>query len=127
MEGERYTSYQCLFFAWGITWQAANESVESMGYSLIDAQFDLYPHQVEAVLFACKNHLSRGVILADGVGLVLAQFWAEPEGRILIIVPANLRKQWRQEQLEDRGYLSDVQVSAHENANDKFVLIYLAR
>jgi len=53
--------------------------------------------------------LSRGVILADEVGLgktieaglVLAQHWAERKRRIIIIVPANLRKQWHQE-LQDK-------------------------
>lgn len=53
--------------------------------------------------------MSRGVILADEVGLgktieaglVLAQHWAERKRRIIIIVPANLRKQWHQE-LQDK-------------------------
>lgn len=79
--------------------------MESLGSTLVDAQVDLNPHQVEAALFACQNPLSRGVILADEVGLgktieaglVLAQHWAERKRRIIIIVPANLRKQWHQE------------------------------
>lgn len=29
-------------------------------------------------------------------GLVLSQFWAERQRTIMIIVPANLRKQWHQ-------------------------------
>ena len=45
------------------------------------------------------------MILADEVGLgktieaglVISQRWAERRRRILIIVPANLRKQWHQE------------------------------
>jgi ERCC4-related helicase len=97
-----------LFFAWQLTRQTAGESVDSLGSTLVDAQVDLNPHQVEAALFACRNPLSRGVILADEVGLgktieaglVLAQFWAERKRRILIIVPANLRKQWHQELLD---------------------------
>ncbi|MEN8132260.1 MAG: SNF2-related protein [Pseudomonadota bacterium] len=102
------TTYQSQFFAWELTRHAAGDSVESLGSTLVDAQVDLNPHQVEAALFACKNPLSRGVILADEVGLgktieaglVLAQFWAERKRRILIIVPANLRKQWHQELLD---------------------------
>jgi len=70
---------------------------------------DLNPHQVEAALFACRNPLSRGVLLADEVGLgktieaglVISQRWAERRRRVLIIVPANLRKQWHQE-LQDK-------------------------
>lgn len=102
------TQYQSKFIAWELTRQASSDSVESFGSTLVDAQVDLNPHQVEAALFACQNPLSRGVILADEVGLgktieaglVLAQFWAERQRRILIIVPANLRKQWHQELLD---------------------------
>ena len=35
---------------------------------------------------------------------MLAQFWAERQRKILIIVPANLRKQWHQE-LQDKFML----------------------
>jgi SNF2 family DNA or RNA helicase len=74
----------------------------------LDAQVDLNPHQVEAALFAFKSPLSKGAILADEVGLgktieaglVLAQKWTEGRRRILIIAPANLRKQWAQEVAE---------------------------
>lgn len=82
--------------------------MESFASTLVDAQVDLNPHQVDAALFACRNPLSRGVILADEVGLgktieaglVIAQHWAERRRNILIVVPANLRKQWFQELLE---------------------------
>ncbi len=102
------TLYHSQFFAWQLTRRAAGDSVDSLGSTLMDAQVDLNPHQVEAALFACQNPLSRGVILADEVGLgktieaglVLAQFWAERKRGILIIVPANLRKQWHQELLD---------------------------
>ena len=43
--------------------------MESLASTLVDSQVDLNPHQVEAALFACANPLSRGVILADEVGL----------------------------------------------------------
>lgn len=77
----------------------------------MDAQIDLNPHQVDAALFAFKNPFNRGVLLADEVGLgktieaglVIAQKWAERKRRILIIVPANLRKQWHQELQEKFG------------------------
>ena len=63
--------------------------------------------------------LSRGAILADEVGLgktieaglLIAQSWAEGNRRILVIVPANLRKQWSQE-LADKFFLSSVILEA---------------
>jgi ERCC4-related helicase len=99
------TPYQSQYYAWLLTRRAASDTVESLASTLVDSQVDLNPHQVEAALFACKNPLSRGVILADEVGLgktieaglVISQRWAERRRRILIIVPANLRKQWHQE------------------------------
>ena len=66
------------------------------------------PHQVDAALFALASPLSKGVVLADEVGLgktieaslVIAQRWAERRRRILLIVPASLRKQWSQELID---------------------------
>nr|WP_201774168.1 DEAD/DEAH box helicase [Pseudomonas sp. 11/12A] len=103
------TPHQSQYFAWLLTRRAAGDSVESLASTLVDSQVDLNPHQVEAALFACRNPLSRGVILADEVGLgktieaglVLFQRWAERRRKVLIIVPANLRKQWHQE-LQDK-------------------------
>ena len=104
-----FSRHQTQFFAWELTRRANADTVESLGSTLVDAQVDLNPHQVEAAMFACRNPFSRGVILADEVGLgktieaglVLAQLWAERKRRVLIIVPANLRKQWHQE-LKDK-------------------------
>ena len=70
--------------------------------SLFDAAVDLNPHQIEAALFALESPLSKGVLLADEVGLgktieagiVLRQFWAERKRRPIVICPASLRKQW---------------------------------
>jgi SNF2 family DNA or RNA helicase len=104
-----FSPHQTQFFAWELTRRANADTVESLGSTLVDAQVDLNPHQVEAALFTCRNPLSRGVILADEVGLgktieaglVLAQLWAERKRRVLIAVPAKLRKQWHQE-LKDK-------------------------
>ena len=109
------TPHQGLYYAWLLTRRAAGDTVESLASTLVDAQVDLNPHQVEAALFACANPLSRGVILADEVGLgktieaglVISQRWAERRRRILIITPANLRKQWHQE-LQDKFSLRGV-------------------
>lgn len=87
--------------------------------ALLDAQVDLNPHQVEAALFAFKSPLSKGAILADEVGLgktieaglVLAQKWTEGRRRILVIAPANLRKQWSQE-MEEKFFLPTIILEA---------------
>lgn len=109
MTQQLLTPHQSQYVAWLLTRRAAGDSVESLASTLVDSQVDLNPHQVEAALFACRNPLSRGVILADEVGLgktieaglVIAQRWAERRRKVLIIVPANLRKQWHQE-LQDK-------------------------
>lgn len=119
MTQQLLTPHQSKYYAWLLTRRAAGDSVESLAATLVDAQVDLNPHQVEAALFACANPLSRGVILADEVGLgktieaglVISQRWAERRRRILIIVPANLRKQWHQE-LQDKFNLQCVLLEA---------------
>jgi len=113
------TPYQSQYYAWLLTRRAASDTVESLASTLVDSQVDLNPHQVEAALFACTNPLSRGVILADEVGLgktieaglVISQRWAERRRRLLIIVPANLRKQWHQE-LQDKFNLQSLILEA---------------
>lgn len=109
------TDYQAAFFAHELTKRSASDSVEKLAHVLADAQVDLNPHQVEAALFAFRNPFSKGAILADEVGLgktieaglLLAQNWAERKRRLLVIVPANLRKQWSQE-MSDKFYLPSI-------------------
>ena len=106
------TDYHAKYLAHELTRRCASDSVEKLAPVLADAQVDLNPHQVEAALFAFQSPFSRGAILADEVGLgktieaglLLAQKWAERKRRLLVILPANLRKQWSQE-LEDKFYL----------------------
>ena len=94
------TPHQTQYYAWLLTRQAQSGSMDSLAGTLVDSQVDLNPHQVDAALFACQNPLSKGVILADEVGLgktieaglVILQRWAERKRHILIITPANLRK-----------------------------------
>ena len=113
------TPHQSQYVAWLLTRRAAGDTVESLASTLVDSQVDLNPHQVDAALFACRNPLSRGVILADEVGLgktieaglVISQRWAERRRKILIIVPANLRKQWHQE-LQDKFNLQGLILEA---------------
>lgn len=104
-----HTIYQAQYYAWLLSRRMGADSADMLGATLVDAQVDLNPHQVDAALFAFESPLSKGVILADEVGLgktieaglVIAQRWAERKRRSLIIVPANLRKQWHQE-LQDK-------------------------
>lgn len=102
------TEYHAKLFAHELTRQHSVADAEKLAGALLDAQVDLNPHQVEAALFAFKSPLSKGAILADEVGLgktieaglLLAQKWTEGKRRILVITPANLRKQWSQELAE---------------------------
>src|SRR5690554_2408572 len=98
----RLTPYHSKYFAYELTKQSASNSVQKMAGTLVDAQVDINPHQVEAALFAFRSPLSMGAILADEVGLgktieaglVISQKWAEQKRKILIIAPSSLRKQW---------------------------------
>jgi superfamily II DNA or RNA helicase len=109
------TDYHAKHLAYELTRRCASDSIEKLASVLADAQVDLNPHQVEAALFAFRSPFSKGAILADEVGLgktieaglLLAQKWAERKRRLLVILPANLRKQWSQE-LEDKFYLPSV-------------------
>jgi len=103
-----FTRYHAKYFACELTKRSASDSMQKLAATLVDAQVDLNPHQVEAALFAFRSPLSKGAILADEVGLgktieaglVISQKWAERKRKILIITPANLRKQWSQELLD---------------------------
>src|SRR5437879_6330850 len=87
--------------------------MEKLAGAVASAQVDLNPHQIDAALFAFRSPLSKGALLADEVGLgktieagiLLSQKWAERKRKLLVIVPANLRKQWNQE-LTDKFFLS---------------------
>ena len=113
------TDFHAKYFAYELTKQSAADSMEKLAGALADAQVDLNPHQVEAALFAFQNPFSGGAILADEVGLgktieaglLLSQKWAERKRRLLVIAPANLRKQWSQE-LSDKFHLPSVILEA---------------
>lgn len=111
-----YSPHQLAYFAHQLTRRAAADSMDRMAGALLDAQVDLNPHQIDAALFATSNPLSKGSILADEVGLgktieaglLIAQRWAERKRRILVITPANLRKQWHQELADKFGITAAV-------------------
>lgn len=106
------TDFHAKYFAHELTRKHPASNLGKLTAALQDAQVDLNPHQVDAALFAFKSPLSRGAILADEVGLgktieagiILSQKWAENKRRLLVITPANLRKQWNQE-LSDKFFL----------------------
>jgi len=121
------TGYQAQYFAHELIKRSSANSLEKLTSTLMDAQVDLNPHQVEAALFAFKSPLSSGAILADEVGLgktieaglVISQKWAEGKKRILIITPSSLRKQWNQELLEKFFLPSTILEARTYNAEKK--------
>lgn len=104
-----YTPHQKRYFAEQLTLSRPPREIEALASSMSGVRVDLNPHQVEAALFALRSPISNGALLADEVGLgktieaglVLAQFWAERKQRILLILPASLRIQWKSE-LEEK-------------------------
>ncbi len=106
------TDYQAKYFAHQLTRRLPANDIGKFTASLQDAQVDMNPHQVEAALFAFQSPLSKGALLADEVGLgktieagiIISQKWAERKRKLLIICPANLRKQWNQE-LSDKFFI----------------------
>ncbi|WP_413162348.1 SNF2-related protein [Aeromonas salmonicida] len=99
------SAYHAKYYAHELTRRHCHDGVDRLSQSLFDASVDLNPHQIEAALFALRNPLQEGVLLADEVGLgktieaalVVCQYWAERRRSLLVICPASLRKQWAQE------------------------------
>jgi superfamily II DNA/RNA helicase len=114
------TAYHAKYFAHELT-RTGGSGVERLSRSLFDACVDLNPHQIEAALFAFRSPISKGVLLADEVGLgktieaglILCQLWAERHRRLLVICPASIRKQWALE-LSEKFNLPTVILDAKE-------------
>lgn len=102
----------------------STDSAERLAVAIAGAQVDMNPHQVDAALFAFSSPLSKGALLADEVGLgktieaglVISQRWAERRRRILVITPANLRKQWLQE-LNEKFFIPGTILEAKSHNN----------
>ena len=113
------TPYHTKYFAHELTRQGQPGGVDRLSMALFDACVDLNPHQIEAAMFVLRSPLSKGVVLADEVGLgktieaglVLCQHWAERKRKLLVICPASLRKQWSLELL-DKFHLPTVILDA---------------
>lgn len=103
--GATLTPYQAKFFAHELERSHASDHVGKLAGLLFDAQVEPKPHQIDAALFALNTPFQKGVILADEVGLgktieagiVISQYWARRRRSMLIIAPASLRQQWKQE------------------------------
>lgn len=102
------TQFHQKILAHELTLKRAAHELKKLNQSLASSTVDLNPHQIDAALFAFKSPLSRGAILCDEVGLgktieaalIISQLWAEGKRRIIIVVPASLRKQWQNELIE---------------------------
>ena len=109
MSQQGTTAYHARYFAHDLTLRKPSADADRLSASLFNATVDLNPHQIDAALFALKSPLSKGVILADEVGLgktieaalILCQLWAERRRRLLVVCPASIRKQWSLE-LEEK-------------------------
>jgi hypothetical protein len=118
------TPYHARFFAHQLT-RRGGEGVDRLSRSLFDACVDLNPHQIETALFALRSPVSKGVLLADEVGLgktieaglLICQHWAERRRCILVLCPASIRKQWALE-LEEKFHLPTLVLDAktHQQA-----------
>ncbi|MDR4504914.1 MAG: DEAD/DEAH box helicase [Candidatus Scalindua sp.] len=109
------TDYHAKYYAHDLLKSSTEDGIEKISRSLFDAAVDLNPHQIEAALFALKSPLSKGVVLADEVGLgktieasiALCQYWAERKRKLLVVCPASIRKQWSIE-LEEKFNIPSV-------------------
>ena len=128
------TEYHAKYYAHELTCLHSADSVDRLSQSLFDATVDLNPHQIEAALFALRNPLQQGVLLADEVGLgktieaalVFCQHWAERRRRLVIVCPAALRKQWAQELAEKFALPSTVLDAAAIKSSGLSPRTYLA-
>ena len=126
------TDYHAKYFAHALFRKSTEDGIEKISRSLFDAAVDLNPHQIDAALFALKSPLSKGVVLADEVGLgktieaalILCQYWAERRRRLLIVCPAALRKQWSIELFDkfnipsvilDQRHFNELTANGHSN------------
>ncbi len=91
------------------------ELKSSSFHFLLDSNIELNPHQINAFCAAIRATKTGGIILADEVGLgktieagLVLKFMLETGAkRVLIALPASLRKQWELE-LEDKFGMKSV-------------------
>lgn len=117
------TRYHAIYYARVLAQRAIGDNIDSLSQSLLNAAVDINPHQIEAALFAFRSPLSKGIILADEVGLgktieaglVLCQYWAIGKRKIIVVCPAAIRKQWSFELTEKFGIDNEILDSKNYN------------
>lgn len=110
------TAYHAMYLANKLTLRNPGSDAKRFGNTLFNASINLNPHQIEAAMFAFKSPVSKGVILADEVGLgktieaglIISQYWSEMKRKILVTAPASLIKQWQGELIDKFNIPSEV-------------------
>lgn len=110
------TRFHAKYYATLLSQHATGDELQSLSQSLLSSTVDINPHQIDAALFAFNSPLSKGVVLADEVGLgktieaglVVCQYWATGKRKVIIVCPASLRKQWEAELLDKFGIPSEI-------------------
>lgn len=110
------SKYHAKYYAHLLSQKAIGGDINSISQSLLSASVDINPHQIDAALFAFKSPLSKGVVLADEVGLgktieaglVICQYWAMGKRKQIVVCPASLRKQWSYELTEKFGIPNEI-------------------
>ena len=110
------TRYHARYYAAMLSQKSVGGELDSLSQSLLSSTVDINPHQIDAALFAFRSPLSKGVVLADEVGLgktieaglVLCQYWSTGKRKIIVVCPASLRKQWEAELQEKFGIPSEI-------------------
>ena len=89
------TQYHAKYYANLLTQKSLGGELDSLSQSLLNATVDINPHQIEAALFAFQSPLSKGLIMADEVGLgktieaglVMCQYWSTGKHKIIVVCP----------------------------------------
>lgn len=124
MMSKAITQFHAKYYAELLNTQSANGDLDSLSQSLLSSTVDINPHQIDAALFAFSSPFSKGVVLADEVGLgktieaglVVCQYWATGKRKIVVVCPASLRKQWEAELLDKFGIPSEILDTKNYNA-----------
>jgi hypothetical protein len=64
------TAYHSQYWAHALTLRGSGGDIVALSRSIANARVDLYPHQIDAALFALRSPFTNGAILADEVVLV---------------------------------------------------------
>lgn len=110
------TQYHAKYYANLLSQKALGGELDSLSQSLLNATVDINPHQIEAALFTFQSPLSKGLIMADEVGLgktieaglVMCQYWSTGKHKIIVVCPASLRKQWSFELTDKFGIPNEI-------------------